>query len=75
MIELFPGFNLSLDIVIALMIKVMMVLIAIVGLVMVRQAGLMNKVVSLPVGKGFVVIAWGFAIVCWLLTAIVVIAG
>ncbi len=75
MIELIPGFDLSLDIVVSFMVKVTMVLISIVSLVMLRQAGLMNKVVNLPVGKGFMVIAWGFAVMCWLMTGIVVIAG
>lgn len=75
MIDLFGDTGLSLNFVFSLMIKIMMGLIVVVSFLMVRQASLMDKVVDVPIGRGFVMIAWLFALVCLVLTGIVIIAG
>ena len=51
---------LSLSLVVGLLVKVSLVLLTLLSLVTVRQAGLMDRVVSVPIGNWFKGIAWGF---------------
>ena len=58
----------NLSLVVGLLIKVSLVILTLLSLVTVRQAGLMDKVVSVPIGNWFKVIAWGFFWTCLVLT-------
>ncbi len=68
--NLIQAINLSL--VVGLLVKVSLVLLTLLSLVTVRQASLMDKVVSVPIGNWFKGIAWGFFWTCLVLTAGVV---
>ncbi|MEK7064610.1 MAG: DUF5657 family protein [Patescibacteria group bacterium] len=59
---------LSLSLVVGLLVKVSLVLLTLLSLVTVRQAGLMDRVVSVPIGNWFKGIAWGFFWTCLVLT-------
>lgn len=60
--------NVSLSLVVGLMIKACLVILTLLSLVMVRQASLMDKVVTVPVGNWFKTVAWGFFLVSLILT-------
>ena len=64
--NLIQAINLSL--VVGLLVKVSLVLLTLLSLVTVRQASLMDKVVSVPIGNWFKGIAWGFFWTCLVLT-------
>ena len=68
--NLIEAINLSL--VVGLLVKVSLVLLTLLALVTVRQASLMDKVVSVPIGNWFKGIAWGFFWTCLVLTTGVV---
>lgn len=58
----------NLSLVVGLLIKVSLVILTLLALVTVRQSGLMDKVVSVPIGNWFKGIAWGFFWICLVLT-------
>lgn len=62
-------FNLIVDI----MVKVSLVLLVVLSLIMVRQAGLMNRVVNYPIGGSLKILVWGFCFLCLIITAIVMV--
>ncbi len=64
--DLITGISLSL--VVGLMIKACLVILTSLSLVMVRQASLMDRVVTVPVGNWFKMVAWGFFLVSLILT-------
>ncbi len=66
------GFNITFDTIVSFMISVSLVLLCILSLIMVRQAGLMNRVVNYPIGGSLKVLVWGFAFTCLLITVIVI---
>lgn len=70
--ELF-GINLTFDMVVSVLIDVSMLLLTLLSLIMVRQSGLMNRVVNYHIGGSLRTIIWGFAFTCILITVIVII--
>jgi len=60
--------NVSLSLVVGLMIKACLVILTSLSLVMVRQASLMDRVVTVSVGNWFKMVAWGFFFVSLILT-------
>lgn len=60
--------EISLSLIVGLMVKACLVILTLLSLVMVRQAGLMDKVVAVPVGNWFKIVAWGFFLVSLILT-------
>ena len=68
--ELVAGISLSL--IIGILVKVSLVILTLLALVTVRQAGLMDRVVSVPIGNWFKGVAWGFFWTCLGLTTCVV---
>lgn len=70
--EIIPGVTLDFNFVIGIMIKISMLLIFVLSLVTVRQESLMRKVVNFPVGGGLKMIVWGFCLLVFVLTVIVV---
>ena len=68
--NLIQAINLSL--VVGLLVKASLVLLTLLSLVTVRQASLMDKGVSVPIGNWFKGIAWGFFWTCLVLTTGVV---
>ncbi len=64
--------NISLSLVVGLLIKVSMAVMTLLALVTVRQAGLMDKVVDVPIGNWFKGIAWGLFWACLVSTMAVV---
>lgn len=67
------GFNITFDSIVSLLVNVSLILLSILSLIMVRQAGLMNRVVNYPIGGSLKVLVWGFAFTCLLITVIVII--
>lgn len=72
--EIIPGVTISLSMIVGLMIKISMVLLTVLGIIMVRQASLMGKVVNLPVGKSLKLSAWIYFFVSLFMTVIVLLA-
>ena len=66
------GFNITFDMIVSFMVSVSLVLLSVLSLIMVRQAGLMNRVVNYPIGGSLKVLVWGFAFTCLLITVIVI---
>ena len=60
--------SISLSLIVGLMIKACLVILTTLSLVMVRQASLMDRVVTVPVGNWFKMVAWGFFLVSLILT-------
>lgn len=60
--------EISLSSIVGLMVKASLVVLTLLSLVMVRQAGLMDKVVAVSVGNWFKMVAWGFFLVSLILT-------
>ncbi|EKD53524.1 MAG: hypothetical protein ACD_61C00023G0014 [uncultured bacterium] len=56
------------------MVKISMVLFLIMSLIMVRQASLMDRVVSLPIGKSLKLLTWGYFLFSLFVTVIVLLA-
>lgn len=73
--ELIPGVNLNLgfNLIVGIMIKILMVLLLLLSLVMVRQEGLMDRVVNIPLGRNFKMVVWSFFVLTLMLTAIVIV--
>ena len=67
----FETFNIF-DYIVNIMVIVSLLLLCVLSLVMVRQAGLMNKVVNYPIGGSLKVLVWGFSFLCIAITAIVI---
>lgn len=65
------GFNITFDSVVSFLVTLSLILLSLLSLIMVRQAGLMNKVVNYPIGGSLKVLVWGFAFTCLLITVIV----
>lgn len=61
------------DVVVNIMVTISLFLLCLLSLIMVRQAGLMNRVVNYPIGGSLKILVWGFCILCFLITAIVII--
>lgn len=61
------------DFVVNALVIVSLILLSILSLIMVRQAGLMNKVVNYPIGGSLKVLVWGFCFLCIAITAIVIV--
>lgn len=66
------GFNITFDSIVNFMVTISLVLLCILSLIMVRQAGLMNRVVNYPIGGSLKALVWGFAFTCLLITVIVI---
>lgn len=60
--------GISLSLVVGLLVKASLVILTLLSLVTVRQAGLMDRVVSVPIGNWFLGVAWGFFWTCLVLT-------
>lgn len=60
--------EISLSFIVGLMVKACLVILTLLSLVMVRQASLMDKVVTVPVGNWFKAVVWGFFFVSLILT-------
>lgn len=60
--------------IVGIMIKISMILLLILGLIMVRQESLMDRVVNLPIGKGLKLFTWGYFLVALFMTVIVLLA-
>lgn len=69
--ELIPGIDIGLDMVMGVMIKILLALLTLLSLIFVRQVNLMDKVVSLQVGGRIKLAAWAVFLVCLLITGIV----
>ena len=61
------------DLIVNGLVIVSLILLCILSLIMVRQAGLMNKVVNYPIGGSLKALVWGFCILCVVITGIVII--
>ncbi len=68
------GFQITIDKVVSFLVGLSLVLLCILSLIMVRQAGLMNRVVNYPIGGSLKTLVWGFAFICLLITVIVILA-
>jgi hypothetical protein len=75
MIDAIPNMNIGLSEVVGLMVKVLMGLITLLSLVIVRQVGLMDKVVSVTVGGNIKIVAFMFFVISLVLTGIVILVG
>ena len=71
--EILPGIVISLDLVVGIMVKVLMVMLSVMSLLVVRQASLMDRVVNIPIGGNFKILAWTVMILALMLTAIVIV--
>ena len=60
------------DFTVNIMVTVALLLLCLLSLIMVRQAGLMNRVVNYPIGGSLKVLVWGFSFLCILITVIVI---
>lgn len=60
--------GISLSLVVGLLVKASLVILTLLSGVTVRQAGLMDRVVSVPIGNWFGGVAWGFFWICLVLT-------
>ncbi len=72
--EIIPGVSISLSLIVGFMVKISMVLFLIMSLIMVRQASLMDRVVSLPIGKSLKLLTWGYFLFSLFVTVIVLLA-
>lgn len=72
--EIIPGVTISISMVVGWMIKISMILLSILGLIMIRQETLMDKVVNLPIGKSLKVFVWGYFLLCLFVTVILLLA-
>ena len=72
--EIIPGVSISLSMIVGFMVKISMVLFLIMSLIMVRQASLMDRVVSLPIGKSLKLLTWGYFLFSLFVTVIVLLA-
>lgn len=61
------------DFIVNIMVTIALLLLCLLSLIMVRQAGLMNRVVNYPIGGSLKVLVWGFCFLCVIITAIVIV--
>jgi hypothetical protein len=66
------GINLTFDLIVGWLINISLLLLTLLALIMVRQAGLMNRVVNYPIGGSLKTLVWGYAFICMLITVIVI---
>ncbi len=66
------GFSITFDSIVSFLVSLSLILLSVLSLIMVRQAGLMNRVVNYPIGGSLKVLVWGFAFTCLLITVIVI---
>lgn len=71
-IEILPGVNLDLNLVMMWLVRILMILITVLSLIMMRQIKLMDKVVNVPVGGNFKMLSRLFFWACLILTGIVI---
>lgn len=64
--------NVTFDLIVSIMVEISLVMLALFSLIMVRQAGLMNRVVNYPIGGSLKALVWGFSIICLVITVIVI---
>lgn len=74
-IEILPGVDLDLNLVMMWLVRILMILITVLSLIMMRQVKLMDKVVNVPVGGNFKMLSSLFFWVCLILTGIVILVG
>lgn len=74
-LEIIPGVDLDLSLVMTWLVRVLMALITVLALIMMRQVKLMDKVVNVPVGGNFKLLSKLFFWVCLILTGIVILVG
>lgn len=60
------------DLIVNVLVIISLVLLSFLSMIMVRQAGLMNKVVNYPIGGSLKVLVWGFCFLCLAITVIVI---
>ena len=72
--EIIPGVTISLSMIVGWMIKISMILLSILGLIMIRQETLMDKVVDLSIGKSLKLFVWAFFLLSLFVTVIVLLA-
>jgi hypothetical protein len=58
----------GLSLVVAISVKVLMAMLTLLALIAVRQTSLMDRVVTVPIGNWFRVVAWGIFFVSLILT-------
>lgn len=63
----------SIDDIFSLLIKITLVMICVLSLILVRQSSLMARVVNVTINGWFKFLALGFMILCFALTAIVIV--
>jgi hypothetical protein len=73
--EIVPGINIGLSEVVGFMIKILFGLITLLSLIIIRQVGLMHKVVSVNVGGNIKMVAWMFFVISLVLTGIVILVS
>ena len=66
--------QITVSLVVGILAKITMVLLLLMSLVMLRQVGLMDRVIKLPVGSSIKLFVWSFFALMVLLTVIVVLA-
>jgi hypothetical protein len=60
------------NMIVNVLVDVGFVLLSVLSLIMVRQSGLMNKVVNYPIGGSLRILVWGFCFLCMAITVIVI---
>lgn len=73
-LEIFPGMFLTLDLVVGLLVKAMMLILLFLSVIMVRQDGLMDRVVNMSLGGKLKLLVWAFFALNLLMTVIVILA-
>ncbi len=72
--EIIPGITISVSMIVGWMVKISMVLILILGMIMIRQESLMDRVLNMPIGKSLKVFVWSYFLVALMVTVIVLLA-
>lgn len=62
------GIHFSLSMVVGICVKILMIMLTMLALIAVRQASLMDKVVTIPVGNWFKSTSWIYFFVSLILT-------
>ena len=73
--EFVPGINIGFNEVVGFMVKILFGLITLLSLIIVRQVGLMHKVVSVNVGGNIKLVAFMFFVISLVLTGIVILVS
>lgn len=72
--EIIPGLTISVSMIVGWMVKISMVLVLILGLIMIRQESLMDRVLNMPIGKSLKVFVWAYFLVALMVTVVVLLA-